>query len=316
MKFDYYLCKNHSLNNMYVKDKENKIYHLMMNGSEWSVKKSNKKIDNHEFYKSMNYSKKKFQKMIQKGGDQMFSQLPYDLEEEMNNTPREAISEINLKNNRNEIMMNELKKMNKNKSEELKKEFIRLYTNIKNPLPPFKMSLPLVLNENYIDINDHVFQGNTSLIQQRKANARLIKLYYQMVIQYIYYYFNDVYTFLYYALQENDVRKKQNQQQKKSFFSWRKKPIENIYNENYIIEIQVIDRAKNIESINNPLPNDDPRRRIVFKINNSEISLNFILEFLKRPVYEKTLEGLLKFKNDIDNKFSRERYYRQKYGNE
>ena len=137
-----------------------------------------------------------------------------------------------------------------------------------------------------------------------------------MVIQYIYYYFNDVYTFLYYALQENDVRKKQNQQQKKSFFSWRKKPIENIYNENYIIEIQVIDRAKNIESINNPLPNDDPRRRIVFKINNSEISLNFILEFLKRPVYEKTLEGLLKFKNDIDNKFSRERYYRQKYGNE
>lgn len=337
MKFDYYLCKNHSLNNMYVKDKENQIYRLMMDGNEWSVKKSNNKMDTHEFYKSIDYSKKVFQKMIQKGGDQMVSQLPYDLEEEINNTPREAMFGVNqnimkLRNEtifsnqrrngniQNEFFQSALKDRSQIEYKELKKLFNQIHRTFSSQygLLENKISLPLVLNENYIDINDHVFQGNTPLIQQRKANAQLVKIYYQMVIQYIYYYFNDVYNFLYYTLQENDQRKKQNEQkqEKKSFFSWRKKPIKNIYNEDYVIEMQVKDRGINTESINNSLPIDDPRRRIVFKFNNTELSLNFIVEFLKRSQYPQTLEGLLKFKNDIDNKFERERYYRQKYGNE
>lgn len=314
MKFDYYLCKNYSLNNMYVKDTENQIYRLMMNGSEWSVKKSNKKIDTNEFYKSKDYSKKVFQKMIQKGGDRYTPSTPINFEEN-DNLLREAITEYNIRNNRDEIMRNVY--LEKNNYKELKKAFITLYTDLTIPLPSIKISLPLFLHDNYIDLHDDIYQGNSPIMIQRKENARVIKIYYKMVIEYIYYYFNNVYVFLYHALQENDLRKQQNQQKpQKSFFSWRKKPIKNIYNEDYVIEMQVIDRGRNIESINNSLPIDDPRRRIIFKINNSEISLNFILEFLKRQVYEKTLEGLLKFKNDIDNKFARDRYYRKKYGNE
>ncbi len=322
MKFDYYLCKKHSLEKMYVKDKKNNIYRLKINGGDLSFKKSKKQINEDQFYKSTNYSKKIVQKMIQKGGDTFIP--PINFEE---NISREAIIERNIGNNRNDILQNELRKLSNTSSKRMTDEFEQIYRNLAlnlkgKSIPEHKISLPLYLNNHYIDIDDDIYTGNSPLIHGRRENAKIIKEYYQMVILFIYNYFYDVYQFLYNALQEIDL-KKQNQEkqqkQQRSLFSWRRKPkpLENIYNENYMIEMQVLDRGRNVESLNSILSPKDPRRRIVFQFNNTEISLNFILEYLKKSPFEKkTLEKLIEFKNFIDSKFYQIRYERQKYGNE
>jgi hypothetical protein len=138
-------------------------------------------MDTNEFYKSIDYSKKVFQKMIQKGGDQYALQQPYYQEEEYNNMPREAITHHNIRNNRNEIMMNELKKININKSNELKKIFNKIYStfSLKHGLQENKMSLPLVLNENYIDIRRQTFRTlrifNADFKHKNKASLYSLK---------------------------------------------------------------------------------------------------------------------------------------------